>query len=131
MTRRAAAVRRDAGAAVVEFALVAVLLSTLFAGVLQLGLALYVRTTLVAAAADGARYAARADRTPEEGAAYTRAVIGRALSPAYARDVRPSYAEVDGLPVVAVEVHARLPVVGLLGPERALVVRGHALREGR
>lgn len=131
MTGPAAAARRDAGAAVVEFALVAVLLTTLFAAVLQLGLALYVRTTLVAAAADGARYAARADRTPAEGAAYTRAVIGRALSPAYARDVRPGYAEVDGLPVVAVEVRARLPVVGLLGPERALVVRGHALREGR
>ena len=44
----------DAGAAVVEFVLVSVLLLGLFLSVLQVGFALYVRNTLVACAADGA-----------------------------------------------------------------------------
>ena len=64
--------RDDRGSAVVEFTLVGVLLTVLFLALLQLGLALHVRNTLVASAAEGARYAANADRTPDEGAAVTR-----------------------------------------------------------
>lgn len=112
-----------------EFVLVGVLVSVLFLGLLQLGLALHVRNTLTAAAAEGARHAANADRTPADGIARTQQVIGAALSESLAGDVGAGYEDVGGVPTVYVEVRATLPVVGLLGPPRGLVVRGHALEE--
>ena len=45
----------DGGSAVVDFTLVGILLTFLFLALLQLGLALHVRNTLVASAAEGAR----------------------------------------------------------------------------
>jgi hypothetical protein len=36
---------------------------------------------------------------------------------------------VNGVATVVVRVDARLPVIGLLGPARAISVRGHALEE--
>ena len=120
---------RDQGSAVVEFVLVSALLLTLFLAIGQLALALHVRNTLVAAASEGARYGADADRTPEDGAERTRMLIRQGLSGAFADDVSAAYDDVDGVPVVTVEVRARLPLVGWLGPSRALVVRGHAYEE--
>lgn len=119
----------DAGAAVVDFTMVGALLTVLFLGVLQLGLALHVRNTLTAAAAEGARYAANADREPGDGIAWTRELVSATLSPAYAQDVAGGLEDVDGAPTVFIEVRARLPVIGLLGPDRGIVVRGHALDE--
>ena len=119
----------DLGAAVVDFAMVGALLTVLFLGVLQLGLALHVRNTLTAAAAEGARYAANADRAPDDGVAWTRELVAATLSPAYAQDVVGGLEDVAGFPTVFIEVRARLPVLGLLGPDRGLVVRGHALDE--
>ena len=109
--------------------LVSALLVTLFLAIGQLALALHVRNTLVAAASEGARYGADADRTPEDGAERTRELIRQSLSGAFDDDVSATYAEVDGVPVVTVEVRARLPLVGWLGPARAMVVRGHAYEE--
>jgi Flp pilus assembly protein TadG len=120
----------ESGAAVVEFVLVAVLLTVLFLGILQLALALHVRNTLVASAAEGARYAANADRTPADGVRMAKQVIRDALADSYADDVTAGYETVGGVATVYVEVRATLPVVGMLGPARALVVRGHALEEG-
>jgi len=120
---------RDEGSAVVEFVLVSALLLTLFLGIGQLALALHVRNTLVAAASEGARYGANADRTPADGAERTRILIQQSLSDAFAGDVAATYGDIDGVPAVTVEVHARLPLVGWLGPARAMVVRGHAYEE--
>lgn len=120
----------DAGTAVVEFLLVGVLLTALFLGVLQLGLALHVRNTLVAAAAEGARYAANADRAPADGVDWTRQLVSASLAPRFAEDVAAGYEDVGGVPTVYVEVRADLPVIGFLGPDRAIVARGHALEEG-
>ncbi|RJK96370.1 TadE family protein [Vallicoccus soli] len=122
--------RGDEGSAVVETALVTVVLLGLFLAILQLGLALHVRNTLVASAAEGARHGANADRTPADGAERARELITDALDPRYARAVSAGYETVDGVPTVVVRVEAVLPVVGLLGPDRGLVVTGHALREG-
>jgi hypothetical protein len=36
---------------------------------------------------------------------------------------------VSGLPSIEIEIRARIPLVGLLGPA-SLVVRGHAVAEG-
>lgn len=121
--------RRDAGSAVVDTVLVGALTTVLFAGVLQLTLALHVRSTLVDCAAEGARHGALADRSPADGAARTRELVTSALAPGFAEDVRAERTVVDGLDVVRVEVSAPLPVLGLLGPAGVLVVDGHALAE--
>ncbi|WP_298460289.1 TadE family protein [uncultured Cellulomonas sp.] len=113
-----------------DFALVSGLVALLFAGVVQVTLALHVRNTLVDCAAEGARYAALADRTPQDGVDRTRALITASLAPAYAQDVSAGVTELRGLTVVEVRVTAPLPVAGLLGPGGGLTVAGHALPEG-
>ena len=121
--------RGDRGSAVVEFTLVGVLLTVLFLALLQLGLALHVRNTLVASAAEGARYGANADRDPAQGAAVTRQLIRDSLADSFADGVTSGFETVDGMQTVYVQVEATLPVLGLLGPPRAIRVRGHALEE--
>ncbi|QTE31332.1 pilus assembly protein [Pengzhenrongella sicca] len=113
----------------VDFALVGALLTLVFAALVQLTLAQHVRNTLIDCAAQGARYAALADRTPADGAARTRALIDLSLAPGYADDVAAVETIVDGLAVVEVRVAAPLPVAGLLGPAGRLTVTGHALVE--
>ena len=122
----------DAGDGVVDFVLVSVLLLVLFLAVVQVGVVLHVRNVLVAAAAEGARYGANADRTPAQGAARTREVASDALSPG--RAARMAVAgrttgSAQGFDVVEVEVTAPLPTLLPVGPV-SLTVRGHALREG-
>jgi Flp pilus assembly protein TadG len=117
------------GSAVVDFALVSVLLTLLFLAVVQVALVLHVRTTLTDAAGEGARLGALAGRAPDEGAARTRELAAAALTPAFAEDVSVTTSDVPGGEVVVVTVRAPLPVVGFLGP-RSLEVRGRALREG-
>lgn len=119
----------DRGSAVVEFTLVGVLLTALFLGLLQLGLALHIRNTLAASATEGARYAANADRSPEEGAEATRRLIRASLDDSFADEVTAGFEVVNGVDTVYVEVHAPLPVIGVWGPGRSIVVRGHALDE--
>lgn len=121
--------RDDRGSAIVEFTLVGVLLTVLFLGVLQLGLVLHVRNTLTASAAEGARYAANADRDPVDGEAVTRQLIRDSLADTFARGVTSGFETVDGVPTVYVQVDATLPLVGLLGPSRGIRVRGHAVEE--
>lgn len=121
--------RDDRGSAIVEFTLVGVLLTVLFLGVLQLGLVLHVRNTLAASAAEGARYAANADRDPAAGEAVTRQLIRDSLADTFARGVTSGFETVDGVSTVYVQVDATLPLVGLLGPSRGIRVRGHAVEE--
>lgn len=130
--RLPAAARGQDGSAVVEFTLVSVVLTALFLGVLQIGLVLHVRNTLVACAAEGARLAANADRDPADAVAHTQALIGSALSDRYAGDVRASTVPgARGTRLVEVEVVAPLPLVGLLGPGGSLRAVGHAVEESR
>ena len=121
--------RDDRGSAIVEFTLVGILLTVLFLALLQLGLALHVRNTLVASAAEGARYGANADRDPAQGAAVTRQLIRDSLADSFADGVTSGFETVDGMQTVYVQVDATLPVLGLLGPPRTIRVRGHALEE--
>lgn len=119
----------DRGAAVVESSLVLVLLVFLLLALLQIGFALHVRNTLVASAAEGARYAANADRTPEDGAARTRDLVTGALGDEYATNVAASTEIVDGVPTIVVVIEAPLPILGPFGLVGGLVVRGHAFEE--
>jgi hypothetical protein len=119
----------DRGSAVVDFALVGGLVTVLFAAVVQLALALYVRNLLVSCAAEGARYAARADRVPADAVPETVELVRQALGPRYARQVTSSVEDVDGVRTVVVRVAAPFPVVGLVGPARVVHVSGHAFAE--
>ena len=119
----------DRGSAVVDFVLVGALTTVLFVAVLQLALVLHVRATLVDCAAEGARYGALADRTPEQGAARAAALIEMSLAPRFAQAVSATTTTRDGLEVVRVTVVAPLPVIGLIGPGGGLSVDGHALEE--
>ncbi|WP_407643613.1 TadE/TadG family type IV pilus assembly protein [Agromyces kandeliae] len=119
----------DRGSAVAEFSLVGVLLAALLVAVVQLALALHVRNTVLDAAAEGARYAALAGSSPAAGVERTRQLIDAAIAADYAADVSAEAATVGGVPAIAITVRTSLPVVGLLGPERALEVTGHAAIE--
>jgi Flp pilus assembly protein TadG len=121
--------RPERGSAAVEFLLVSVLVLALVLGVVQVALAVHVRSLATDAAAEGARVAARADRGPADGVARTRALLTDSLTGAYARDVTAGRTTFDGAPVTEVTVRTPLPVVGLLGPGGALTVRGRALEE--
>lgn len=127
MTLRAR-LKEDRGSAVVEFALVTPLLLLVALAVLQVTLALHVRSTLTAAAAEGARAGALADSGLGVAEARTRQVLDDALGGGAAEQVEASRARVDGVEVVRVRVTARLPLLGTLGPT-ALSVEGHAIRE--
>ena len=127
--RSAAPPRSEAGAAVVDFVLVAVVLVPLVLGILQLGLVLHVRNTLAAAASAGARYAATVDRGPDDGVAKARQLIDGVLAARFAEDVSAAQTQVDGYPGVVVAVAADVPALGLWGPAVHLEVEGHAVEE--
>jgi len=123
------ALRDDTGSAVVEFVLVGVLLVVLVLAVLQLALALHVRNTAMDAASEGSRYGALADNSPADAVQRTADLIGAAIGPEYARDIEVSEERWMGRPAVVVTVRTTLPLLGLLGIDRALEVQGHAVRE--
>ncbi|NNC11115.1 pilus assembly protein [Planctomonas sp. JC2975] len=116
----------ERGSAPAEFAMVAALLTVLTLAVLQLGLALLVRNTLIDAAAEGAHVAALADNTLADGRERTRSLIGTAVGDGYASDVTAAYGSYLGVPAVIVTVRAPLPLAGLFGPDRVVEVSGHA-----
>ncbi len=120
--------REDRGSAVVEFALVTPLLLLVALAVLQVILALHVRSTLTAAAAEGARAGALAGAGLAIAESRTRDVLGDALGGDAAQDVVASRTRLEGVEVVRVRVTARLPLLGTLGPT-ALTVEGHAIAE--
>ena len=130
--RSAAVIRdRESGSAVADFAMVSGLLSVLFVAVLQLGLALHIRNTLISCASEGARYGARVGATPQDGVARASQLISVSLSPRYAEDVTAWASTVDGVAVVRLRVEAPLPVLGPLGPDRVLAVQARAFLESQ
>lgn len=120
--------REDRGSAVVEFALVSPLLLLVALAVLQVTLALHVRSTLTAAAAEGARAGALAGSGLAIAESRTRDVLDDALGGDAAQAVDASRTTLDGVDVVRVRITARLPLLGTLGPT-ALTVEGHAIEE--
>jgi hypothetical protein len=121
--------RDDRGSAAAEFVMVGALLTVVTLAVLQLGLALHVRNTVLDAASEGARFAALADNTLDDGVQRTRDLIESALGPGYARDISASYGAYRGQPATVVSVQTPLPLIGLVGIENGLAVTGHAARE--
>ena len=132
VVRTRAGAPSDRGSGVVDFVLVSALLLVLFLAVVQVGVVLHVRNVLTAAAAEGARYGANADRTPADGAGRTREVAREALSPGRAAQwaVSGRTTSTAAGETVEVEVTGPLPTLLPVGPLR-LTVRGHALEEAR
>ena len=123
----------ERGNSTVEFTLVSALVLFLFLLVLQVGFLLHARTVLVAAAQEGARYGANADRGPADAERRAYEVVSDALSPTVAARMDPPRAalvELDGALVMEVTLAGPAPLVLLpAGPVR-LRVQGHALEEG-
>jgi len=119
----------ERGSAPAEFVMVAALLTVLTLSVLQLGLALHVRNTVLDAAAEGARYGALADNTLADGASRTRDLITAAIGAGYAGDVTATEGSYLQHPAVEVTVRAPLPLIGLVGIDGGLEVTGHAAKE--
>jgi len=116
----------ERGSSPVEFVLVGALLTVLTLGVLQFGLAVYVRNVVHDAAVEGAFHAALADTTLAQGTERTRAIVARAVGDAYAADVSTRELAVPGGSEVEVTVRTILPLVGLLGAPRTLEVSARA-----
>lgn len=121
--------RNEEGSASVEFVFVGILLTFLTLGVLQLALTLHVRNTVQDAAVEGARWAALADSSPEEGAQRTAELISSAIGSRFAGDIQVSQDQYLGAPATVVTVRTALPLVGLWGPSHSLEVSGHAATE--
>lgn len=120
---------RDEGSAIAEFVMVAALLTVLTLSVIQLGLALLIRNTVVDAAAEGARFGALADNSLTDGVARATDLIATALGPGYAKDITAGTGSYLGHPAVVVTVRAPLPLIGLIGLDGGLEVSGHAAIE--
>jgi len=121
--------RGERGSAVVDFVLVSTILVPLFLGILQVGLFLYVRNTVTAAASEGAHYAAVLNRAPADGEARTRDLIDGVVTDGLVDSVSAEETEIDGQPGVEVTVHAHMPPLGLWGPGISFTVAGHAVKE--
>lgn len=119
----------DRGSAAVEFVLVGVLLTLVTLSVLQVAFALHVRTTLIDAAAEGARYAALADSSLPAGIERSRELITAALGEGYAQSISAGTGTYGGHPVVIVTVRSPLPLIGMVGIDDTLEVSGRAALE--
>lgn len=123
--------RRDDGSAAVEFVLVGTLLTLVALSVLQVALAAHIRSTLIDAAAEGARHAALADTSLQAGVERSRDLITAALGAAYAGAIGATRSDDDGVPMVVVTVRAPLPLLGMAGLDGGLEVSGRAAIEPR
>jgi hypothetical protein len=121
--------RSERGAAVVDFVLVSVMVVPLVLGGLQVGLCLYVRNTLTAAASEGAHYAAVLNREPGDGEARARELVDGVVSDGLVDSIEAQATDVGGQPGVVVVVKAHMPPLGLWGPGLDFTVEGHAIKE--
>ena len=120
--------RDDRGSAIVDFVLVAPLLIAVALAVLQVILAMHVRIVLTSAAAEGARAAALADADPGAGVRRARAIIDESIASSTVERITVRSALSGGMATMAVDIEARLPLIGLLGPT-SMHVQGHSLQE--
>ena len=116
----------EEGSSPVEFVLVGALLTVLTLGVLQFGVAVYVRNVVHDAAVEGAYHAALADTSLGDGARRTREIVSRTVGEEYATDIDVRETDALGHMSVEVTVRAMLPLVGLLGAPRTMEVTARA-----
>lgn len=118
----------EEGNASVEFALVAPLLMLIGLAVLQLMLALHVRTVITSAAIEGARVGAHVGSDLVMAEQRTRQVLLANIAGATVVDVHARRTTLQGVPMIAVQVDAELPLLGVYGPT-TMTLTGHAYVE--
>jgi Flp pilus assembly protein TadG len=116
----------ERGSAPAEFVMVSALLVTLVLGLMQVILVVHVRHTLLAAASEGARYAALADVSVAGARERTRALIEMSLSPAYSSQISAERSQTLGVPTALITITAPVPALGLWTVGGEMVVRAHA-----
>lgn len=120
--------RKDSGSAIVDFVLVVPLLIAVALAILQVILVMHVRTVLTSAAAEGARAAALAGADPRAGERRARAIIDETIASNSVERIVVRRQMAGGATIMALDIEARLPLLGLLGPT-VIQVRGHSLQE--
>jgi Flp pilus assembly protein TadG len=109
--------RDDAGAAVVDFVFLSLLLVLLLLGVLQTAVYFYARNVVAASAADAARYAAAAGVDPAAGGARAEDLIHSGLAGGSAASIRcsgePGVDRVSGMATTTVHCTGRLRLLFL------------------
>jgi TadE-like protein len=125
----------DAGAATVDFVLVALPLLFLLLGVLQVAAYLHLRAVVVAGAAEGARHAAAAGMSIRDGGRWAERVLADGVSARTAAGLDCVAFEMPGSSgsvLVAVRCRGAVPgLVAALGPVLPVDVAAHAVKEGR
>ncbi|WP_311476898.1 TadE/TadG family type IV pilus assembly protein [uncultured Gulosibacter sp.] len=106
----------------VEWTLVAALLTLLLLAVLQVSFALHVRTTLIDAAAEGARAAGLSGASNADGHIRTRELISAALNDQYSDDIEVTRTD----RIITVTVRSPMPLLGLVGIPEGIEVSAHA-----
>jgi Flp pilus assembly protein TadG len=124
---------RQRGSAVVEFVLVSLLIVTLLLAVLQVAVYVHVRNVVTASAQEGARYAANADVSSDQGAARTVQIVARATTVRTAEGLQCTSgeeADASGLTLVVVRCSGSVPsLLAALGNVLPLDVTGRAVKE--
>ncbi len=119
--------RSDHGSAVAESVMVMSLLAILFAAILQFGLIIHVRNTVIDAASAGARYGALGDRTPADGAVRAQELLSTSVPGGTSAEV--GYAINEGtVPMVTVTVRTQMPMIGFITGPVEVEATGHAYR---
>lgn len=112
-----------------ETVLVGALVVVLILGIVQLAYALWVRTVLIDAAAEGARHAALLDGDLASGEERALLIAREAVAGDYVESASATVEPQAGFDVVVVEIVAPVPVLGLLGPTGTLTATGRAVVE--
>ena len=118
----------DSGNASVEFALVAPLLMLVALAVLQLMLAIHVRSVVTSAAIEGVRVAALVDGDLTRAELRTRSILESNIAGAAVRSISASQVTEGDNKMFAVVVETELPLIGFYGPT-SMKLTGHALAE--
>ena len=107
--------RNDAGAIVAESAMIIALVTLLCGTILQLGVIIHTRNTMIDAASAGARHAAMADRSLADGQQRTVSLLSESIPNSESARVEITR-EADGERITATVTHS-LPLLGFLtGP---------------
>ena len=104
--------QKDAGAIVAESAMIIALVTLLCGTILQLGVIIHTRNTMIDAASAGARYAALADRNLNDGQARTSVLLANNIPNAESANVTIGRAG-DG-ELIRVTVTHQLPLLGFI-----------------
>lgn len=116
----------ERGSATAEFTMVSTLLVLLAMAVLQLGLMIHVRNTVIDAASAGARLGALHDRTAEDGAERTARLIESSVASRYAEGIGYEYEYAEEGRILRITVQAQVPLFGLLPGVHETEVSGSA-----